>query len=266
MAAVKADDSRELTAILGSDGKSILDSGDAVADKEGRQRFARFYEEASKLESASESKIVMTVGKDAWPFPIPIVKDSAGWRFDTKAGKEEILNRRIDRNELSTMQAALAYVDAQREYYLRNPQGGKLLHYAERFVSIEGRRDGLYYITKPGEPDSPLGPLFDDAAAAGYAKAGAGKPSPYLGYHFRILKAQGPDAPGGAYDYLAQGKMIGGHALIAWPATYGNSGVMTFLVNHDGVVYEKDLGPDTAAAVRKIGKFNPDKTWKQTDK
>jgi hypothetical protein len=144
MAAVKADDSRELTAILGSDGKSILDSGDAVADKEGRQRFARFYEEASKLESASESKIVMSVGKDAWPFPIPIVKDSAGWRFDTKAGKEEILNRRIGRNELSTMQAALAYVDAQREYYLRNPQGGKLLHYAERFVSIEGRRDGLY--------------------------------------------------------------------------------------------------------------------------
>jgi hypothetical protein len=222
------------------------------------------YEEASKLEKTGD-KAVLNTGKDAWPFPIPIVKDGAGWRFDTKAGKEEVLNRRIGRNELSAIQVVQAYVDAQREYYLRNPQNDKLLHYAQKFVSAQGKRDGLYYATKSGERASPLGPLLLGAKAEGYARGEGGKPTPYHGYHYRILKAQGPDAPGGAYDYVVKGTMLGGHALIAWPANYGNSGVMTFVVNHDGVVYEKDLGPDSAAAVGKITRFNPDKSWKQAE-
>lgn len=266
IAAAKAGNMKELATILGPDAKGILESGDAVADKEGRERFVKSFEEANKLEPSGDARVVISIGRDAWPFPIPIVNDATGWRFDTKAGKDEILNRRIGRNELSTMQAVLAYVDAQREYYLRNPQGDKLLHYAAQIVSSRGKRDGLYYVTKPGEPASPLGPLFDSATAAGYGKGEGGKPAAYLGYHFRILKSQGPDAPGGAYDYVAQGRLIGGHALVAWPAAYGNSGIVTFVVNHDGIVYEKDLGPETAGAAQKISRFNPDKTWRRVDK
>jgi hypothetical protein len=240
-----------------------VQSGDAVSDRAGRERFLKAYGEASKVARQGDAKAILLVGKDEWPLPIPIVKDSAGWRFDTEQGKEEILNRRIGRNELSTIQAVLAYVDAQREYYLRNPQGDKLLHYAQKFASAQGKRDGLYFPTKAGEKPSPLGPLYASAKAEGYTKGEAGMPSPYHGYHYRIIRAQGANAPGGAYDYVAQGRMIGGFALVAWPASYGNSGVMTFIVNHDGVVYEKDLGPDTAAAVKKITRFNPDKSWKR---
>jgi hypothetical protein len=262
VAVVKANDSKALLSILGPEGKSIA-SGDKVADRASGERFVKAYEEANKLEKSGDAKVVLSTGKDNWPFPIPVVKDAAGWHFDTKAGLEEILNRRIGRNELSVIQVVQAYVDAQREYYLRNPQNAKLLQYAQKFASAQGKRDGLYFQTKGGEPQSPLGPLVSGAKAEGYSKAEGGKPATYHGYHYRILKAQGPDAPGGAYDYVAKGAMIGGHALVAWPATYGNSGVMTFLVNHNGVVYEKDLGPDTAAAVQKITKFNPDSSWKK---
>jgi hypothetical protein len=266
MTAARAGDSKALLAILGSEAKSLVSSGDAVADKAGREAFVKAYDEANKLEKSGDDKVVLSVGKDAWPFPIPVVKEAAGWRFDTKAGKEEILNRRIGRNELYTIQSVLAYVDAQREYYLRNPQNDKLLSYAQRFVSTRGKRDGLYFPTKDGEAQSPLGPLFEAAKAEGYVKDKSGKPIAYHGYHYRILKGQGPDAKGGAYDYVAQGKMIGGFALVAWPATYGNSGVMTFIVNHDGEIYEKDLGPNTAAAAQKITKFNPDKSWHRVDR
>ncbi|MCC7486640.1 MAG: DUF2950 domain-containing protein [Burkholderiales bacterium] len=265
IAAARAQDSRGLLAVLGRDARAIVSSGDTVADREGRERFVKAYDEANKLDKSGEA-MVLTVGKDAWPLPIPLVKDEKGWRFDAKAGREEILNRRIGRNELYTIQSVLAYVDAQREYYLRNPQNDKLLNYAQKFVSAKGRKDGLYFPTKAGEPQSPLGPLFVAARAEGYGKGEGGKPLPYHGYHYRILKGQGPDAKGGAYDYVAQGKMIGGFALVAWPANYGNTGVMTFIVNHDGVVYEKDLGPDTAAAEQKVTKFNPDKTWKRVER
>ena len=261
VAAVKANDEKSKLAILGSDAKPILQSGDKAADKAAGTRFVSLYETANKLDKSGDAKAVLTIGKDGWPFPIPLVKESAGWRFDTAAGKEEILNRRIGRNELGAMQAALAYGDAQREYYALNPQKDKLLQYAQKFASTQGKRDGLYYPTKAGEPRSPLGPLFDKAKAAGYEQGGG-----YHGYRYRILKAQGPDAKGGAYDYLVKGKMIGGYALVAWPVTYGNTGVMTFMVNHDGVVYEKDLGPGTAAAAEKMAKFNPDKSWKQAGK
>ena len=258
-----AGDSKAVLAILGPEARPLINSGDAVADKADRERFLKAYAEANKLMKSRDDMTLLVVGKDEWIFPIPIVKDKAGWRFDTREGKEEILNRRIGRNELSAIQAVQAYVDAQRDYYLRNPQNDKLLQYAQRFISNQGKRDGLYFPVKAGEQASPLGPLFDRRQAA--KKDEGTQRVPYHGYYYRILRAQGPDAPGGAYSYLAQGKMIGGFALVAWPASYRNSGVMTFLVNHDGVVYEKDLGPETPAAVGKIARFNPDKTWKRLE-
>ena len=263
LTATTAGDVKALERILGPGSAGLIRSGDAVADRRGRERFAQAYAEASKVERQGDTKAILMIGKDEWPMPIPLVKGKDGWRFDTKQGREEVLNRRIGRNELSTVQAVLAYVDAQREYYLRNPRGDKLLHYAQKFGSAPGKRDGLYFPTKAGEAPSPLGPIFASAKAEGYTKDGDGLPDPYHGYRYRILKGQGPHAPGGAYDYVAQGRMIGGFALVAWPAAYGSSGVMTFIVNHEGVVYEKDFGPDTAAAVGKITRFNPDKTWQR---
>lgn len=261
MVALKGGDTKAMLNILGPGSKEVVQSGDAVADKAGRERFVKSYEEANRLEKSGDAQVVLSTGKDGWPFPIPVVKDAAGWRFDTKAGKEEILNRRIGRNELAVIQVVQAYVDAQREYYLSNPQNDKLLHYAQRIASTKGKRDGLYYPTKADEPPSPLGPLLDSARAQGYTKGEKGKPTTYHGYFYRILKKQGPQAAGGAYDYVAQGRMLGGHALVAWPAEYGNSGVMTFIVNQDGVVYQKDLGPDTEAAVKKLTRYNPDSSW-----
>jgi len=254
-----AGDAKAVLAVLGPEAKALINSGDAAADRKARERFLEAYNEANKLVKSGDDMVLLAVGKDEWIFPIPIVKDAARWRFDTKEGREEILNRRIGRNELSAIKAVQAYADAQREYYLRNPQGDKLLHYAQKFVSAQGKRDGLYFPTKTGEKPSPLGPLFARAKAEGYAKGDGA----YYGYHYRIIRGQGSSAPGGAYDYVAQGRMIGGFALVAWPAAYGNSGVMTFMINHDGVVYEKDLGSDTAAAVKKITRFNPDKSWKR---
>lgn len=262
IAAVKAGDSKALLEILGADAKALIASGDPIADKEGRERFARNYEEANKLEKSGDDRVILSIGRDAWPFPIPIVKNAAGWRFDTDEGKEEILNRRVGRNERETIQSALAYVDAQREYYLRNPQGDKMLQYAQKFLSANGKRDGLYWPARGSEAPSPLGPVYAAARAEGYGKGSSGKPYPYHGYFYRILKGQGPEARGGAYGYVAQGRMIGGFALVAYPAAYGNSGVMSFIVNHDGTVYEKDLGPDTAKIAKAMSVFNPDKSWK----
>lgn len=263
VAAAKSGDSKALLAVLGARAKGLVSSGDAVADRASYERFVKAYEEAHKIEMQGDAKAVLSVGKDDWPLPIPLLKSDAGWRFDAKQGEEEILNRRIGRNELATMQVVQAYVDAQREYYLRNPDGDKLLHYAQKLVSNKGKRDGLYFATRDGEPPSPLGELFAKAQAEGYKAGEGGKPIPYHGYYYRILKAQGPGAKGGAYDYIAHGKMIGGFALVAYPASYRNSGVMTFIVNHEGVVYQKDLGPQTGSIAAKMRKFDPDGTWKR---
>lgn len=263
IATVKVDDTKKLIQILGPDAIPLLESGDPVEDRNNREHFLKAYSEANKLEKSDESKYMLELGKDEWQFPIPLVKEANKWHFDTDAGKQEILNRRIGRNELSAIQALLAYVDAQHEYYLANPQHDKVFSFAQKFLSTSGKRDGLYYPVNAGEPLSPLGELYAHAQAEGYVKSKKDTTHAYYGYFYRILKSQGPDAPGGAYDYIVQGKMLGGHALIAWPATYGNSGVMTFMVNQDGVVYEKDLGPNTAKTAQKIMKFNPDKTWMQ---
>jgi hypothetical protein len=252
---------KNLQAMLGPEAKAILDSGDAIADKETRERFSAAYAESHKLEPRGSSTVRIVVGRDDWPLPIPLVQRNGGWYFDTEAGRQELLNRRIGRNELSVIQAVLAYVDAQREYYLLNPENDTLLHYAQKFVSSPGERDGLYFPTKDSEKSSPLGPLFNVRRAAGYVHSDGGKPQPYHGYYYRILKGQGSHAPGGAYNYVVRGKMIGGFALLAYPATYGNSGVMTFMVNHDGVVYEKNFGWGTPARVTTISRFDPDRTW-----
>ena len=246
IAALKAHDRPALLALIGSEQEDLIDSGDPVADRLAAESFVERYEAAHRIQKTSATQAELEVGEDHWPFPIPIVKDAAGWRFDGKAGAAEILARRIGRNELSAVQACLAYVDAQREYYLRNPDKSPLLHYARFFMSSPGRRDGLYWPTEEGEEPSPLGPGFERASAEGY-EFEQGEATPYHGYYYRILEGQGPGAPGGAYSYLAKNKLIGGFGLIAYPADYGNSGVMTFLVNHDGVVYETDLGPETAA-------------------
>ena len=199
-------------------------------------------------------------------FQFHSLKKVNAWFFDTIAGKEEILNRRIGRNELNAIQVCLAYVDAQREYVLKDRDGDRLLEYAQKFISNQGKKNGLYWEIKEGEKQSPLGPLVAKAAKEGYTgKKPVGKRTPYHGYYYKILKAQGKNAPGGEYDYIVKDKMIGGFALVAYPAEYGNSGVMTFMVNHDGVVYEKDLGKDTEKIAAAMKKFDPDKTWKKAE-
>ena len=264
--AVKGNDTKELLTILGPAGKELVFSGDEVADKSGRDRFVKAYEEMNKLVSENDKKVILHVGNEEWPFPIPIVKVGESWRFDTKEGKEEILNRRIGRNELNTIQVCLAYVDAQREYVLKDRDKDKLLEYAQKFVSDKGQKNGLYWEAKEGEEQSPLGPLIAKAAGEGYTgKKPVGKRNPYHGYHYKILKAQGKNAPGEEYDYMVKGKMIGGFALVAYPAEYRNSGVKTFIVNQDGVVYEKDLGKDTEKISTAMKKFDPDKTWKKVE-
>jgi hypothetical protein len=206
--AAKKNDTKGILEILGPEAKSIIESGDPVADRAAHEGFVKSYDEANKLVKSGDTKSILEVGKDDWPFPIPLVKENAGWRFDTKQGKEEIINRRIGRNELDVIQVCLALVDAEREYYQRDPDGDKLLQYAQKFISTKGKRDGLYWETKANEQPSPLGPLVAHARAEGYKGAG-GKPVPYHGYYYKILTGQGKDAPGGAYDYLVRGKMMG---------------------------------------------------------
>lgn len=258
--AAKADDSKAMLAILGPDAKPIVTSGDPVADEAARTRFVTSYDEKHELVAGPDDTMQLQTGNDAWPMPIPLVKDGDRWRFDTPAGKDELLTRRIGANELATIQSVLAYVDAQREYHDLNPQGTKLPQYAQLISSSKGKKDGLYWDAKEGEPESPLGPVFASARGEGY-KPGQGKPIPYHGYYYRILKAQGPNAPGGSYDYVAHGQMIGGFALVAYPAQWGSSGVMTFLVNQQGTVYQKDLGPDTTKVAQAMKTFDPDSSW-----
>jgi hypothetical protein len=264
--ALRSNNTKELLVIFGTAGKEIISSGDKVADEKGIEGFIKDYEEMSRMEKETDKKVILVVGNREWPFPIPIVKKGETWVFDTKAGKEELLNRRIGRNELNTIQTCLAIVDAQREYAMKDRDSGKLLEYAQKFWSTKGKKDGLYWEAKEGEEQSPLGALAARAVEEGYRGRKPGdNPVPYHGYFYRILKAQGKNAPGGAYDYVVRGKMIGGFALVAFPAEYGASGIMTFIVNHDGVVYQKDLGKETGKVSKAMTKFDPDKTWKKVE-
>ncbi len=264
--AIRSEDGGMLVAVLGPGSESLLRSGDAVADRAERGRFLNRFDEAHRIEEVSAGKAVLSVGKEEWPLPIPIVKKEDRWVFDAVEGKEEILDRRIGRNELTTIQVMLAIVDAQREYAMKDRDGDGLLEYAQRFRSDPGKRNGLFWVTKEGEEPSPLGPLAARAMEEGYRrKEGGERPSPYYGYLFRMLKAQGKDAPAGAYDYVVQGKMIGGFAVVAYPVQYGNSGVMTFLVNHEGVVYQRDLGSETEKTAKAMKEFDPGQDWKRVE-
>ena len=266
MEAVKANDTKAMVAIFGPEGKEIGSSPDKVQDKAEKERFVKAYEAMNKLEKETDSKMTLVVGEEEWPFPIPIVKKGESWIFDTKAGKEELLNRRVGRNELNTIQVCLAYVDAQREYAMKDQDGDGLLAYAQKVWSTKGKKDGLYWEAKEGEEQSPLGPGAARAVAVGYTPRKPGdKPLPFHGYYYKILKAQGKNAPGGAYDYVVKGKMIGGFALVAYPAEYGSSGIMTFIVNHDGVVYQQNLGSETAKVASAMKAYDPEETWKKTE-
>lgn len=263
--ALKSENNKELLAIFGPDAKEVIYSADPVADRQRRERFVKAFEVKNRIDQEGD-KMVLVVGENDWPFPVPLVKVGGRWFFDTKAGKEEILNRKIGDNELSTIQVLLAVVDAEREYAMKDHDGGGLLLYAGKFMSDPGKKNGLYWEAKEGEEPSPLGELVADARAAGYTKAGtAKKPVPFHGYYFRMLYKQGKHATEGAFDYIVNGKQIGGFAAVAYPAKYGNSGVMTFIVNHDGVVYQKDLGKNTAQAAVAMKAFDPDDTWKKAD-
>lgn len=265
-AALKSNDTKALLAIFGSGSEQWASSGDPVADRVDRERFLDHFTEKHLLKAEGDARMVLYVGKDDWPFPIPIVKTDGAWRFDTEEGATEILARRIGRNELSTIQVCLAYIDAQREYAEKDRNGNGLLEYAQRLTSEPGTKNGLYWETGEDEEQSPFGPLVAEAQESGYlagepGEKSNGQPLPYHGYYYRILKAQGKDAPGGAYNYMAGDRMIGGFALVAYPAQYDSSGIMTFVTNHDGVVYQKDLGEDTDAIARAMTLFNPDSTW-----
>ena len=263
VAAAKDGDKTKLLAILGPEGEEIVSSGDDVADRNARDTFVAAYDEKHTLEREGDDQTVLVMGSDDWPFPIPVVEREGKWEFDAAAGHEEILLRRIGRNELSAIQSSLAYVAAQKEYAALDVDGVRPPAYAQRIVSSDGKKDGLYWPSAAGETQSPLGALFAEASDEGYEFGGA--PVPYHGYYYRILKSQGPGAEGGAFDYVVNDRMIGGFALLTYPAEYGNSGIMTFMVNHDGVVFQKDLGEDTEAVAAEIDAFAPDETWTKAE-
>jgi hypothetical protein len=263
--AAQAKDVRALENVLGPLARPLVDSGDPVDDQNARAEFLAKYREANSIDKSAAGKAILVTGRDRWPFPIPLVKEGNAWYFDSAAGAEEVINRRIGENELATIQSCLAYVDAQQEYYLRNAQQDALQHYANKLISSEGKKDGLYWPAAKGETPSPLGEEFAAARAEGYLRPDAPQGAPFHGYVYRLLTRQGPQAPGGAYEYEVNGELLGGFALIAFPAEYRRSGVMTFIVNQDGVVYSRDLGPHTEQVAMGIVEFNPDSMWTKED-
>ena len=258
VAAVRTNDTKEMMAILGPGSREVISSGDDMADRVGREKFLKAYDRKNRLQEQSPSRMTLCIGEDDWPMPVPIVKKGTKWVFDIRQGKQEILNRRVGRNELRVMDVLHAYVDAQHEYASKNCNGTGLVEFAQRIVSRAGKHDGLYWEAKNGEEQSPLGPLVAQAAKEGYANP---ELNPFHGYYFRVLKGQGKHAKGGTYNYVVKDKMILGFGLVAYPAEYGNSGVMTFIVNQEGVIYQKNLGKDTRRKAEAMKVFDPDKSW-----
>ncbi len=266
VAALRDNREADLRAILGPEADRVIDSGDRYADRELHERFVALYDEKHTIDQKSPGRAELDVGPNDWQLPIPLVESNGRWTFDTKAGEQGIVDRRIGRNELSAIRTLLACVDAQHDYFDRAKQATGSGFYATRLVSTSGRHDGLYWPVAAGETESPLGPLIDAAQDAGYpGELVGGKPIPYEGYYFRILKAQGPNGDGGAKSYIQSGRMAGGFALIAWPALFGSSGIMTFIVGPDGDVYQKDLGSETARIAAEMTTFDPDLTWSRVD-
>lgn len=260
VAAVRAHDEKEMIAILGAGSVELISSGDEAADRTGREKFVRAYDQMNRIEQISEDTVILHIGADDWTLPIPLAKKADLWFFDTDKGKDEMLNRRIGRNELHVIDVLDAYVDAQHEYATRDCRGEGKVEFAQRLISSEGKRDGLYWEAGQGEEESPLGPLVAKAAREGYANPDL---QPFHGYFFRILTSQGKHASGGAYSYIVNDKMILGFAIAAYPAEYGNSGVMTFIVNQEGIVYQKNLGKKTKRIAETMKTFDPDDSWKK---
>ena len=260
VAALRKNDVKKLVKIFGDGSEKLFVSEDKVADKNVRTAFLQLYDEKHKLLSRDDGSRVLIVGKSQWPFPVPIAhEDSKGWLFDSPAGFEEIMNRRIGRNELDAIQTVLAIADAQRDYYRQDRNGDGVLEYAQKFRSTEGQHDGLYWQTKKGEALSPLGAFVADASDEGYTSAS----NSYHGYHYRLISSQGSHAPGGEYDYMVRSNQIGGFAIVAYPAAYGETGVMTFVMSHSGVMYQRDLGPTTKDLAFAINSFDPDDNWQK---
>ena len=261
VSAAKTGDWKAIITVLGSDGEDIVSSGDEVADAATRQKFVAAYDTKHQITMEGDNKAVMVIGQEDFPLPIPLVRKDDMWRFDTAAGRVEILARRIGKNELDTIQACLAYVDAQNDYADKDRTGAGKGTYAQQIVSSPGKKDGLYWPDAQGNDPAPLGEFFAEATKQGY-RVGGGR-TPYHGYYYKILTKQGAAAPDGELEYVVRGKMIGGFALVAYPAVYRNSGVMTFIVNHNGQVYQKDLGPHTARLAERMSSYNPDPTWQK---
>jgi hypothetical protein len=259
--AVKSDDKAATLAVLGSSASSIISSGDEVQDKNNRGIFVKHYEQMHRWATSQAGNQILFIGADNWPFPVPLKKDSAGkWYFDTKDGVQEILFRRIGKNELITIHVCETLAKAQHEYFEQLHDSDTVHQYAQRFLSESGKQNGLYWPVSEGQPESPIGPLVARATKQGYGQS-SGSPEPFHGYFYRILKGQGANAPGAAKSYIVDGKMTGGFAFLAYPAEYRNSGVMTFLVDQNGIVYQKDLGPKTDDIAKDMTTYNPDKTW-----
>jgi hypothetical protein len=266
VAALRDHKEADLRAILGPEGDRVIDSGDRYADQELHERFVALYDEKHAIDRRGPGRAELDVGANDWPLPIPLVKSDGRWTFDAKSGAQAIVDRRIGRNELSAIRTLLACVEAQRDYFERAKQANGTGVYAARLVSTEGHHDGLYWPVGEGESESPLGPLIDAARDAGYpGELVGGKPIPYEGYYFRVLSKQGPNGDGGAKSYIRSGRMTGGFALIAWPAVFESTGIMTFIVGPDGDVYQNDLGPETARIARQMTTFDPDLSWSRVD-
>ena len=266
-AAFTQKDTNAITRLFGSVAGDI-ENPDPVQRVNDLGQLADLFREYAGVSTQEDGRVVILLGKERWPYPVPLVKEGDQWRFDALAGKEELLNRRVGRNELSAIEVCHAYVEAQREYSVRDCSGSGTMEYARHFRSSPGTRDGLYWEVQPGEASSPFGPLVAQAQEEGYYKDAKRKPGepkrprrPFHGYCFKVLKKQGPDAPGGAYDYLVNGHMVAGFALLAYPAEWGNSGIMTFLVNQRGKVYQKNLGEKTGELAPAIDTYNPDASW-----
>jgi hypothetical protein len=260
VARLEANDVAGLTAMLGPDSGELLESGDAVQDSGDRAEFVAAYRAKHSFVDEAADRKILVIGEDDWPMPVPLVKTDDGWRFDGEAGVDELIYRRVGSNELGAIAVARGFVDAQIDYASAGHDGDPAGIYALKLVSDEGMRNGLYWPVEEGEPPSPAGPFVAAAAAEGYRRV-EGERQPYHGYYYRMLYAQGPNANGGARDYFEDGVLSGGFALVAWPADYGSSGVMTFIVNQDGVVFQKDLGEDTATVVESMQAFDPDSSW-----
>jgi hypothetical protein len=262
--AARIDDMNALRSILGGDAKEILSSGDPVADNNARDNFVTKYNQMHRIAYDDQGRVILYLGADNWPFPIPLVQKDNGWIFDTAVGDDELLFRRVGRNELFTIDVLADLAAAQLEYADETQESGGVKQFAQKIQSDAGKRNGLYWPVAAGEEESPIGPMIADATAGGY-KIGAGSPVPFHGYYYKILTRQGKNALGGAMDYFVQGKMTKGFAFLAYPASYRASGVMTFMINQDSVIVQKDLGADTSKLAPAIDEYNPDGTWDELD-